>query len=91
MATAMWKAAGNAEYDASSPAVQAHLHAVRAEDAFRSENVRVSASSCGCFPHGLLRLKQPYADCQRFLGDLHCGCGCGKVRGSGEARATGQR
>lgn len=43
MATAVAKMAGD-EYAAAAPAVQAHYHAVRAEEAFRAENVRVLLS-----------------------------------------------
>lgn len=36
---------GRDEYAGAAPAVQAHFHAVRAEDAFRQSNVRAVAAS----------------------------------------------
>ncbi|KAG7383953.1 hypothetical protein PHYPSEUDO_003172 [Phytophthora pseudosyringae] len=37
-----WKAVESEEYESSAPAVQAHFHAVRAEDALRRDDVRVA-------------------------------------------------
>ncbi|ETI43983.1 hypothetical protein, variant 1 [Phytophthora nicotianae CJ01A1] len=37
-----WKAVESEEYESSAPAVQAHFHAVRAEEALRRDDVRVS-------------------------------------------------
>ena len=36
-----WKAVELEEYESSAPAVQAHFHAIRAEEALRKDDVRI--------------------------------------------------
>jgi hypothetical protein len=35
----MWKGNENDEYESSSPAIQAHFHALKAEEAYRKRDV----------------------------------------------------
>jgi hypothetical protein len=43
----MWKNTEQEEYEASAPAVKAHFHALRAEEAWKREDVRTLSMHTG--------------------------------------------
>ncbi|RLN89424.1 hypothetical protein BBJ28_00001213 [Nothophytophthora sp. Chile5] len=55
-----WKTVENDEYESSAPAVQAHFHAVRAEEAFKHSDVRLH-------PHYIQAEKEGHLASERFL------------------------